>query len=205
MLLDGVDHVAERADGPRTIVRDRDPELLFDPEEDGERIERVDAGVGERGFEPQQIVGDVLFLPDDGDQFLLDFAASHGPYDSSVILRSRRFGLLYVGWIFLCAGLFLALASQRDPARPEGRILSLEASAAGLRAARAADPERFRDYQVVHVARGRSGEGGERERWVVLLDRHPRTRLRDAVVVEVAVEDGSLLRIRKAMTASDER
>jgi hypothetical protein len=42
----------------------------------------------------------------------------------------------------------------------------------------------------VHVAR-------DKDRWIVLLDRVPHTRLAEAVVIELRVDDGRLLRIRK--------
>src|ERR1700756_3429595 len=42
--LDAVDHVAERFHGAGAVVRNRDVKLLLDREEDGERVERVDAG-----------------------------------------------------------------------------------------------------------------------------------------------------------------
>lgn len=113
-----------------------------------------------------------------------------------MILQSRRFPLLYAGWILVCAILFAALSSVKDSSRPEGRILSIDAAAVALRGARATDPRRFAAYAVVHVARARRNEGGERERWVVLLDRAPRTRLQDAVVVEVAAQDGRVLGMR---------
>ncbi|MDQ3282896.1 MAG: hypothetical protein M3Q69_15955 [Acidobacteriota bacterium] len=49
----------------------------------------------------------------------------------------------------------------------------------------------------MHVARARAGEGAAEERWVVLLDAVPHTSLRAAVVIELGIEDGNLLRIRK--------
>jgi hypothetical protein len=81
-----------------------------------------------------------------------------------------------------------------DPSRPKGRILSIEA---GQRALSIARDRGMRGYEVVHVARARAGEGAAEDRWVVLLDKVPHTRLREAVVVELRVEDGVLLRIRK--------
>ena len=106
----------------------------------------------------------------------------------------RRFWLLYLAWIALCAILFFALRGLEDPARPKGRILSIEAGQRALDIARA---QGLRGYEVVHVARARAGEGGGEDRWVVLLDRVPHSRLKEAVVVELGVEDGQLLRIRK--------
>ncbi|HEX2060840.1 MAG TPA: hypothetical protein VHK90_08860 [Thermoanaerobaculia bacterium] len=108
--------------------------------------------------------------------------------------RPRRWWPLYVAWVFLCAVLFVALSGAEDPSRPKGRILSIEA---GERALAIAKARGLTGYEVVHVARARRNEGAPEDRWVVLLDKVPHTRLRDAWVVEVAVEDGNLLRIRK--------
>ena len=104
------------------------------------------------------------------------------------------FRWLYPAWIVLCVILFFALRGLEDPSRPKGRILSLEA---GQRALSIARERGLRGYEVVHVARARAGEGAAEDRWIVLLDKVPHTRLREAVVVEVRVEDGTLLRIRK--------
>ena len=94
----------------------------------------------------------------------------------------------------LCSALFLALSGAEDPSRPEGRILSIEASERALAIARA---HGLRDLVVVHVSRARAGEGNAEDRWVVLLDRVPHTRLKEALVVELGVEDGRLLRMRR--------
>ena len=104
------------------------------------------------------------------------------------------FRWLYILWIALCAILFLALRGAEDPSRPQGRILSIEA---GVRALVIARARGFEGYEVVHVARARAGEGAAEHRWIVLLDKVPHTRLKDAVVVELKVEDGTLLRVRK--------
>jgi hypothetical protein len=104
------------------------------------------------------------------------------------------FRWLYPAWILVCAILFFALGGLDDPSRPKGRILSIEA---GQRAERIAKQRGLRGYEVVHVARARRNEGAAEERWIVLLDRAPHTRLREAVVVELRVDDGTLLRIRK--------
>jgi hypothetical protein len=111
-----------------------------------------------------------------------------------MLRRPKRWWPLYLGWIALCAILFLAFSGLEDPSRPKGRILSLDA---GNRALAIAAQQGLRDYSVVHVARARKGEGGDEDRWVVLLDRDPHTRLVDAVVIELRVDDGGLLRIRK--------
>lgn len=108
------------------------------------------------------------------------------------------FRWLYPAWILVCAILFFALAGLEDPSRPKGRILSIDAG----RRARAIAMERgLRGYEVVHVARARRNEGAPEERWIVLLDKVPHTRLREAVVVELRAADGSLLRIRRPWKA----
>ena len=104
------------------------------------------------------------------------------------------FRWLYPAWIALCAVLFLALGGLEDPSRPKGRILSVDA---GRRAAAIATERGLQGYEVVHVARARENEGAAEERWIVLLDRVPHTRLREAVVVELSTADGSLLRMRR--------
>lgn len=111
--------------------------------------------------------------------------------------RSRRWWPLYLGWLALCAILFVATSGLQDPSRPTGRILSIDA---GNRALTIAAQRAMRDYSVVHVARAREGEGAAEDRWVVLLDRVPHTRLREAVVVELGVGQGQLLRIRKPLS-----
>ena len=109
--------------------------------------------------------------------------------------RPRHWWPLYLGWFALCAILFLAFANAEDPSRPTGRILSIDA---GQRALVIARDRGLRDYTVVHVARARAGEGGRREdRWVVLLDRLPHTGLAEAIVVEIGLGDGRLLRVRE--------
>jgi hypothetical protein len=113
---------------------------------------------------------------------------------AAVFRRPRRWWPLYVGWFALCAILFVALSNAEDPSRPKGRILSLEA---GRRAMAIARQRGLSGYEVVHVARARSGEGAAQERWVVLLDKETHTRLREAVVVELDVATGRLLRVRK--------
>ena len=106
----------------------------------------------------------------------------------------RRLWPFYLAWIALCAILFVALRGADDPARPKGRILSIDAGTRALTIARARG---LRDYEVVHVARARAGEGGREERWVVLLDRIPHSRLKDAVVIELDAATGSPIKIRK--------
>ena len=108
----------------------------------------------------------------------------------------RRSLAIYMGWILLCAILFLALRGNEDPSRRRGRILSNDAGDRAVAILRASDPARFAGYDAVHVAYAGKGEGGAASRWIVLCDHHPRTALRDAVVVELRAEDGRLLGIR---------
>ena len=106
----------------------------------------------------------------------------------------RLFPWIYPAWIVVCVVLFFALRGLEDPSRPKGRILSIEA---GTRAVAIARDRGLTGYEVVHVARARAGEGAPEDRWVVLLDRVPHTRLREAMVIEVRASDGELLRIRR--------
>jgi hypothetical protein len=111
--------------------------------------------------------------------------------------RRRHFWPIYLVWIALCAVLFLALRGAEDPSRRRGRILPSEAGRRAIAALQRQDPVRSRSYEVVHVAYAREGEGAPEKRWVVLVDAVPRTALRQAVVVELRAEDGSLLRVRR--------
>ena len=111
-----------------------------------------------------------------------------------MIRRPRRWLPFYAGWILVCAILFFALRDLEDPSRPTGRILSYEA---GLQALALAPAHGLSGYEVVHVARARKGEGGEEDRWIVLLDKVPHTALRDAVVMELRSADGTLLVLRR--------
>lgn len=113
---------------------------------------------------------------------------------AAVLRRPRRWLPVHLAWIALCAILFLALGNAEDPSRPKGRILSIEA---GRRALTIARQRGMQNYEVVHVARARAGEGAPEDRWIVLLDQVPHTSLRAAVVIELGIEDGNLLRIRK--------
>jgi hypothetical protein len=108
--------------------------------------------------------------------------------------RTRRFVLAYAALVLLCAALFVALDGAEDPSRPTGRILSIDA---GRRALAIATARGYRDYEVVHVARGRAGEGAEEDRWIVLLDTKPHSGFARAVVVELDRETGALLRMRR--------
>jgi hypothetical protein len=111
--------------------------------------------------------------------------------------RPRRWWPLYLGWLALCAILFVGTSGLEDPSRPTGRILSIDA---GARALTIVAERGMRGYSVVHVARAKKGEGAAEDRWVVLLDRVPHTRLREALVVELGVGNGQLLRIRKPLS-----
>lgn len=108
-----------------------------------------------------------------------------------------RFWPLYLSWIVFCAILFGVLRGAEDPSRLGGRMLSNDAGRIAVANLRARDAERFRHHHVVHIAWSRAGEGAPEERWVVLTDRVPHTGLREAVVVELSVADGQLLRIRR--------
>jgi hypothetical protein len=113
-----------------------------------------------------------------------------GGYDTS---RMR----LYLSWIAVCAILFFALRNAEDPSRRHGRILSNDAAVRAVQILRKTDPVKYRGYDVVHVAWASRGEGGSRNRWIVLCDREPRTALGAAVVVELDGTDGTLLTLRK--------
>ena len=109
----------------------------------------------------------------------------------------RHFWLLYPLWIVLCAVLFFALRDHEDPSRRHDRILSNDASVRAIAILKQTDRARYAAYEAVHVAYAGRGEGGRVARWVVLCDRVPHTALRDAVVVELDAQNGSLLTIRK--------
>ena len=99
----------------------------------------------------------------------------------------RRFAVIYIAWIAICAGTFLAVRNAPDPSRRAGRILPNEA---GDRAVIILRQRGLRGYEAVH-------EAFENNRWIVLCDRVPHTALREALVVELRAVDGSLVRIRK--------
>jgi hypothetical protein len=100
---------------------------------------------------------------------------------------TRRYAAIYIGWIALCAILFLALRGSEDPSRRRGRILSNDAAAIAVATLKSRG---VTGYDAVHVA-------ADNNRWIVLCDRRPRTALRDAIVVELRATDGALLTIRK--------
>ena len=105
-----------------------------------------------------------------------------------------RFSALYIGWIFICAIAFVALRGAEDPSRRQGRIQSNDAAVRAVAMLRA---KGIRDYQPVHVGYAKRGEAGSEDRWIVLCDRTPHTRLRDALVVELRAGDGALIAIRE--------
>jgi hypothetical protein len=104
-----------------------------------------------------------------------------------------RFSALYAVWMLTCALAFLALRGAEDPSRRHGRILSNDAAVRAVAILRA---KGMRDYEAVHVAYAQRGEAGSEDRWIVLCDRTPHTRLQEAQVVELRASDGSLLTIR---------
>lgn len=110
--------------------------------------------------------------------------------------RASRFAALYILWIAICGIAFIALRGREDPSRRAGRILSNDA---GDRAVAILRQRGIRGYEAVHIAYASRGEGGKENRWIVLCDRVPHTALRDALVVELRAEDGSLIGIRKAV------
>jgi hypothetical protein len=109
----------------------------------------------------------------------------------------HRFALLYIGWIALCALLFVALHGRPDPSRRSGRILSDEAGIRAVALLRHRDSLSPGGYEAVHVAWAPRGEGGTSNRWVVLCDRVPHSGLREALVVELDGVTGSPLVIRR--------
>jgi len=106
----------------------------------------------------------------------------------------KRFSLIYVSWIALCAVLFVGLRGAEDPSRRRDRILNNDAAARA--AAILTRDARYHGYEVVHVAYANRGEGGAEARWVVLLDRVPHSALQEARVVELRARDGKLIGVR---------
>src|SRR5438876_10338739 len=155
-LLHHIDHVPNRLDRPRLVIRNRDMKVLFDGEEDGERVERVDAGVGQRGVLRQLVVGHLLLFAHDLDELLRDLIACHGaamiPNGVRRPLSKVEGWLLYPAWILLCAALVFALRNSEDPSRRQGRILSNDAGVRAVNLLRQVDRARYRDYEAVHVA-----------------------------------------------------
>ncbi|HUO83716.1 MAG TPA: hypothetical protein VM534_01255 [Thermoanaerobaculia bacterium] len=111
-------------------------------------------------------------------------------------LLRRRYWLLYLVWLGLCAALFIALLGARDPSLAGRNLSEEQAGQRALSLLKSTDQARYSDYEVVSVAPVRKNHGGGPERWVVLCDRRPGTRLREAVVVEMNLDTGALIRIR---------
>lgn len=109
----------------------------------------------------------------------------------------RHFWLLYVVWIGFCGALFLVLQPTDETGR-SSRLPSATAGKMALEIVRKTDPVRWGSHDVVNVAYSPEGEAGPEARWVVLLDRQPRTSLKEAVVVELEPGSGALIRIREA-------
>lgn len=192
-VLNDIRQVAEGLHGARAVVGDRDLEVLFDGEEDRERVEGVDAGVGEKGFGSEFVRRYILFFLNDFNQGAFDVGAGHPVV---IIRRVRKRGwLLYPMWMVVCAVLFLALRGAEDPSRRRDRILSNQAGVRALQVLQEKAPDRFNKYEVVHVAWADS-------RWIVLCDAVPRTALREAVVVELDGRSGKLLTIRRPVRTS---
>jgi hypothetical protein len=102
----------------------------------------------------------------------------------------RRWLFVYIAWVVVCAALFLALRHAPDPSRRSDRIQSNDAARLALQHL----GNRYRGYEAVHVAYAGAGEGAPEKRWVVLCDAVPHTGR--GVVVELAAEDGRMLRTR---------
>ena len=117
-----------------------------------------------------------------------------------------RYWILYPLWIAFCAILFFALGGIGDPARPTDRIENPVAARLAVAELRKSDPARFADYEVVHVTFADADDLGSPRsphaagsRWLVLCDHPQRSKLRDAVVVELDARTGQLIRMRKVV------
>src|SRR5207244_10461940 len=75
---DDGDHIPKRFDPPRLVIRNGNMKVLLDGEEDGQRVERVDSRLGQRGVEREVVAGKLLLLADDVEQLLRDLVAGHG-------------------------------------------------------------------------------------------------------------------------------
>lgn len=111
----------------------------------------------------------------------------------SNFLRSH-FWTTYVAWIVLCAALFAGLRNQGDPldSRMRSDVVARRAIEALMRYDR-----RYARYTPVHTSFARSRMDGSPDRWIVLCDKPGRSAMREAVVVEMAADGLSLLRIRR--------
>jgi hypothetical protein len=111
---------------------------------------------------------------------------------------NRHFWVLYVLWILFCGALFLILQPTEEEAARSTRLPSRSAGEIAQQIVRKSNPERWGGHDVVNVAYSREGEAGPEARWIVLLDRQPRSGLEEAVVVELEPVTGALIRIREA-------
>lgn len=110
---------------------------------------------------------------------------------------SRFWWLTYPTWIMICGILFLALRDMPDPSRPLDRLESDEAAVIAMEHLRGAGDGMYDHYTVVNVAQERGESGTGEPRWIVMADVPERSQLRDAVIVELTIADGSLIRIRE--------
>ena len=193
-------HVAEGLHGTGAVVGNADLEFFFDGEKDRQRIEGVDAGVRQLGVRRKALDRELFFPSDDLDQLLFHLGAGHGVIMIRAMSRSGSYAALCLSWTVLCIALFFGLRNAEDPSRRQGRILSQDAGRIAMEILRSRNAGRFEEHHVVHIAWARAGEGAAEQRWIVLTDRLPHTSLREAVVVELAAEDGRLLRIRKPVS-----
>lgn len=90
------------------------------------------------------------------------------------------------------------MAGVEDPSRRRDRVPQRVAAERALKTLHQLDWERYRSYEIVHIAWARAGEIHPEPRWLVLCDTVPRSGLRHAVVVEVGGRDGRFLAVRPA-------
>jgi hypothetical protein len=196
----GIRDVAEGLHGAGAIVGNADLEFFLDGEKDGQGIEGVDPGVRELRIGREVLDGEVLFTSYDLDELLFHLGAGHEVIMIRTVSRSGSFAALLLAWTLLCIALFFGLRGAEDPSRRRGRILSEDAGRIAVEVLHARDAHRFQNHHVVHIAWARAGEGAPEQRWIVLTDRLPHTALREAIVIELAAEDGRLLRIRRPVS-----
>jgi hypothetical protein len=89
-----------------------------------------------------------------------------------------------------------------DPSRRTDRIANEVAARRAEQVLDELNGGRYSDYVVVNVSFARRGEVGPEPRWLVLCDRPGRTRLREAIVVELRATDGRFLRARRVAGSS---
>ena len=107
----------------------------------------------------------------------------------------RAWWAAYLLWISLCAALFFSLRGADDPSRPRGKVSEDAASATALRYLGDRDAARFRGFEVVNAALYKRKESRD-SLWVVLCGGPNRPSLRDAIVVEVDAETGTVIGVR---------